>query len=218
MKDLPAFIHFQIPELATFKYFFWMKSILQIESMRGVKFSFDDDRYKEFHSISDNIFTLYNRMPMTEIWNIESINSTLRQINFYYESGSFLNKGDVQILYQKLTELLNHVEKQAETGKKFRIGTKPSDDDPQYRMFINELILGDNTYLVELEDIRLTFLNHSVLYFIATRDERFNRSMFNNLKNLVQKSTLISEVGEKERTKFFNRLRYKIQERVAALA
>src|SRR5687767_5831936 len=28
VKDIPPFLHFQIPELAAFKFFFWMKSIL----------------------------------------------------------------------------------------------------------------------------------------------------------------------------------------------
>ena len=77
-------------------------------------------------------------------------------------------------------------------------------------MFVNELILGDNTILAELDGARLTFLNHSVLYFVATADERFNRAMFTNLDNLMKKSTMISSVGEKERSGFFNQLRDKI--------
>lgn len=217
MKDIPPFVHFHIPELATFKFYFWMKSILDSKEMKGVKFSFDDPRYTQFRAAAGNIIDLYNKIPMTEIWNIESINSTLRQINFYYESGCFQNKADAMLLYTKTGELVDHIEKQAETGKKFKIGNEPTANAAEYRLFVNELILGDNTYLAELDDTRVTFLNHSVLYFIATTDEGFNTAMFANLQNLIKKSTPLSTFGEKERVKFFNEIRGKIQEKQLAL-
>ncbi len=217
MKDIPPFIHFQIPELAAFKFYFWMKSILHYDNMRSVKFSFDDPRYDDFHVISKKIIDLYSRIPMTEIWNIESINSTLRQINFYYESGCFKNTDDVKLLYTKVEEIINHIEKQAELGLKFNIGEEVRSNAAEYRLFVNELILGDNTYMAELDGARLTFLNHSVLYFVATKDERFNNAMFDNLQNLVKKSTMISTIGEKERVRFFNQLRDKIHQRLSRL-
>ena len=110
-------------------------------------------------------------------------------------------------------ELINHFEQQAETGVKFAIGTKPADSKVEYNMFVNELILGDNTTLFETDNMRVTFLNHSVLYFVNTRDQKFNDMMFDNLQNLMQKSTMISRVGEKERGIFFNRLRNEIASR-----
>ena len=213
MKDIPPFVYFPIPELATFKYYFWMKSILDHPDMKGVKFSFDDPRYVQFNAAAARIIDLYNNVPMTEIWNIESVNSTLRQINFYYESGCFQNKADVMLLYTKTSDLIDHLEKQAEAGKKFRIGTEPKSNAPEYKLFVNELILGDNTYMAELDEKRLTFLNHSVLYFVATADERFNASMFANLQNLIKKSTPLSTFGEKERVKFFNQIRTAIKDR-----
>ena len=79
-------------------------------------------------------------------------------------------------------------------------------------MFVNELITGDNTILAELDNTRITFLNHSVLYGVGTKDEQFKDAMFSNLDNLVKKSTMISTIGEKERAGFFNQLRNKISE------
>ncbi|HMC99241.1 MAG TPA: hypothetical protein VKH37_03780 [Ferruginibacter sp.] len=210
MKDIPPFAHYQIPELACFKFYFWMKSILHDERLRTVKFALDDERYQPYIAVSNKVVDLYHKIPVTEIWNIESLNSSLRQINFFREAGSFKNPSEAGLLYDKLEELINHFEKQAEVGVKFRIGSEPNSSSPSYRMFVNELILGDNTILAELDGARLTFLNHSVLYFVATADERFNRAMFTNLDNLMKKSTMISSVGEKERSGFFNQLRDKI--------
>jgi transcriptional regulator with XRE-family HTH domain len=218
IKDIPPFTHFQIPELALFKFFFWMKSILHHEDLKGVKFNLEDTRYEKYQVISKKIIDLYNRIPITEIWNIESLNSTLRQIEFYRVAGSFTHKDDVKLLLLKVEELINHIERQAELGVKFTLGTEPAINSPSYQMFVNELVLGDNTFMAELGDTRITFLNHSVLYFVGTRNEAFNTCMYNNLQNLMKKSTMISRVGEKERVQFFNRLREKIRLRLSALA
>ena len=210
MKDIPPFVHFQIPELAKFKFYFWMKSILHDERLRQVKFALDDPRYDEIIPLSKKVIESYNTIPVTEIWNIESINSSLRQIDFYRQSGMYKNKADIKILYEKLEELITHIERQAEIGSKFFIGSKPNSNVVAYNMFVNELILGDNTYLAEIGNMRITFLNHSVLYFVGTRDEQFNDAMIKNLDNLTKKSTQLSNIGEKERVRFFNRLRDKI--------
>ncbi|MEJ7767119.1 MAG: helix-turn-helix domain-containing protein [Chitinophagaceae bacterium] len=216
MKDIPPFVYFQIPELAAFKFFFWMKSILHYKGLKGVKFKISDPRYEAFHGISKKILELYNNVPTTEIWNIESINSSLRQIQFYHEAGAFDNPADVRLLFLKVEELINHIEMEAELGVKFLIGEKPKSNAPEYRLFVNELILGDNTFMID-GDVRVTFLNHSVLYFVGTRDEKFNSAMFANLENLMKKSTYISTVGEKERNQFFNRVRRSIHTHLDAL-
>jgi hypothetical protein len=194
-----------------------MKSILHYESLKGVKFRINDTRYQEYSVISNKIIELYNNLPITEIWNIESINSSLRQIDFYHEVGLFADNAEVRLLYVKIEELINHLERQADLGVRFTIGQEPKITSPEYRLFVNELILGDNTFLVEIDNVRTTFLNHSVLYFVATRDEKFNNAMSVNLENLIRKSTLISKVCEKERIQFFNRLRQTIHSRLAAL-
>ena len=213
-KDIPPFVHFQVPELAAFKFFFWSKSILHYESMKGVKFSLDDTRYEKYFPISNKIIEFFNKIPITEIWNVESLNSTIRQIDFYRESGSFKNLSEIKLLYSKVEELINHIEKQAELGLKFKFGEEPKTNAVEYQMFVNELILGDNTIMVKLDDTSVTFLNHGVLYFVATTDDRFNKGMQYNLENLMKKSTMISTVGEKERTRFFNRMRDKIHHKM----
>jgi hypothetical protein len=213
LKDIPPISHFQIPELARFKFFLWTKSILHYTNMRGVKFDLKDSRYDGYEEKSRKVLELFNNIPITEIWNVESINSSLRQIKFHYEAGSFRSKQDALLVFDRMYDLINHYEQQAETGLKFLFGTKPANAKTEYSMFVNELILGDNTTLLETDNLRVTFLNHSVLYFVSTRDPKFNDLMFDNLQNLMQKSTMISKVGEKERATFFNRLRAEIDSR-----
>lgn len=210
LKDIPPYIHFLMPELVKFKIFFWMKSILHYESLRGVKFDLEDKRYDKFEPLSRKLIELYLKIPMTEIWNTESIESTLRQIDFYRQAGSFKNPADIKVLYAKVEEMVNHLEKQAEHGLKFPVGQNPSAASTEYRLFVNELILGDNTIMAELDGKRITFINYGVLYVVHTVDERFNDAMKESLDNLIKKSMMISKSGEKERVRFFNQLRERI--------
>ena len=209
-KDIPFTTHFQIPELASFKYFFWKKSILQNEAMRGIKFDIND-MSKETFELGRKVVEEYNKTPGTEVWNLESINSTIRQIEYYREAKLFNSPSDVFLLYEKVEELINHLEKQAEIGKKFMIGQQPASDAGDYNLLHNDLILGDNSFLAVVDGLKISFISHSVINYISTRDERFCTYRLNSMQNLISKSTQISKVGEKERSRFFNRFYDKIR-------
>jgi plasmid maintenance system antidote protein VapI len=208
-KDLP--LPFMVRELTAFKSFFWRKSILHYHEMKGAKFSLKN--IDEQHILlGKKIIETYNQIPSSEIWHIESINSTIRQIEFYRDAGIFETEEDIRQLYKAVLQLINHLELQADLGLKFNIGEKPLSNAARYNLYNNELILGDNTVLAELDEMKITFLNHSVINYVVTRDVQFNVHMYDNIQNLIRKSTHLSEVGEKERARFFNRIRDKIKQ------
>jgi len=213
-KDMPPFYHYYHKELAAFKFFFWMKSILFSEHLNGTKFSISDSFFEPYEEITRKIIKVYNKCPTTEIWNEEGINTTLRQIELYHEMGLISNPKDTIFLYNCVREVVDHLERMAEAGKKFMLNQDPTDDSSTYRLFVNESVIGDNTFFVELDGNRITYLNYGVIYFLGTSDQIFNDGMFRNLENLIKKSTQISSVGEKERKQFFNKLRKKIQAKI----
>lgn len=210
-KDVPMMQQFFVPELICFKSFFWRKSILHYEELKGQKFSLKNSEPRHVE-LGKKIIEEYNKIPSTDIWNIESINSTIRQIEFYREANVFETSDDINLLYLGVFKLIDHIEKQADHGVKFSIGEKPMTNSAAYNLFNNELILGDNTVLAEIGSRKISFLNHSVINFVGTQDERFNAHMFDAFQNLMRKSTQLSRVGEKERTRFFNRIRDKIKQ------
>ncbi len=208
-KDIPMMQQFYVPELATFKSFFWRKSILHYDELKGKKFSLKS--IEPLHvELGSKIVDLYNQIPTTEIWNVESINSTIRQVEFYREANCFETENDWQDLYASVIKLIDHIEIQADRGLKFKVGGTPLSNAAPFHFFNNELILGDNTVLAVLDDLKLTFLNHSVINYISTRDENFNAHIYDALQNIIKKSTQLSSVGEKERSRFFNRIRNRV--------
>lgn len=210
-KEFPFFYYFLTPEIAAFKSFFFMKSILFYDDWKGTRFSVKDD-YSHYHSLWKEIFETFVSIPGTEIWNVENVTSTIRQIEFYYETGVFKSAGDIDCLFEKLFEMLEHVQLQAEHGVKLLRNQKPTDfSGSAYNMYINELILGDNMQVMQLGENYYTYLNHTILNHMTTTDERFNAYMKKSMDSIVQKSIPISKVNEKERLIFFNRLKAKLE-------
>jgi plasmid maintenance system antidote protein VapI len=209
-NDIPPFAYLQIPELAAFTFFYYRKSLLHFDEMNDLKFTvknLNNDHAK----LGKKVQSVFNQIPSTEIWSIDTINSLLRHISFYRDTNAFESKEDILCLYDKLDELVTHLEKQAESGLKFNYGESPDKNSASYRMFHNDLISGDNCVLAEIGAERITYINHNLISFMFTRNEDFNKYTFETFGNAIRKSTQISVVGEKARAKFFNRLRKKIQ-------
>jgi hypothetical protein len=214
-KDIPPFYHFQFPELATFKYFFWMKTILSYDKYSKTCFE-DADLNGIIKKTGKEIFQAYSKLPSSEIWSPETINSTLRQIEFYKDSGVFKSKDTIRSLYEQLHELISHIERQAERGVKFSDSTD-NRAPVSFQLFCNEVFLGHNTIYFEVQDIPNVFINHGVLNYMITRNKRFCDYTKKSFENTMKKSSLISGVNEKERFRYFKNMKDKVENRVAAL-
>ncbi len=187
-----------------------MKSILSYESWRSAKFSIEDD-YRQYHELMEKCSHLFASIPSTEVWSIENITSTLHQIEFYRVTGSLRSNDDARILLDKFDVLIDHLELQAEYGVKLKQGQAPVTGTTSFKLFVNELLMGDNMHVIQLGNRHFTFLNHCVMNYISTADDSFNEYAKKTIDNIAQKSTLISGVNERERLVFFNKLRAKIR-------
>jgi len=215
-KDVPIFNHFHFREIAAFKYFFWMKTIFNFPEFEHRRFSFD--AYPdELNLLGEKALDLYKQLPFTELWNVENINIAIRQIEFYRESHMFESDADVLRLYEAWEKVIDHIERQAERGYKFNYGDPDMKPIGSYRVYFNEVILGDNSYIVLLEDSKICFMVHTVINYISTRDVSYCENMYDYVQSLMKRSTLISKVSEKERSKFFRILRERIGRRIDTL-
>jgi len=215
-KDLFIFHCFGFHELTVFKLFFWMKTILQ--------YPFDGKDILKLESLSESVFKMaaklseaFNKIPSVEIWNYDSINATIMQIDYYRQSRIFPSDEYALGVYKSLLDMINHIEKQAEAGCKFSVNGKPNAGSAPYRFYVNEFILGDNCSLAVLNDSKVVYINHTVLNVIMTRDPVFTEYTYQHCQKIMRKSTLMSNAGEKERTKFFNVMRERVENRIKAI-
>ena len=215
-KDLPIFHHFVLREIAVFKWFFWLKTYFHFPEFEKRKFSFKGYP-DELFAIDQKVLHLYNQIPSVEIWNIESMSIIFRQIDFYRDGHVFESDKDVYILYEAIEKLWDHLEKQAALGYKFDYDDPEQKPMGKFRMYFNEVLLGDNNMLAVLDGVKLSYIAHTTINFMLTRDMVFNENMYNHLQNQMKRSTLISAVSEKERAKFFRIIRERIARRKEAL-
>ena len=215
-KDMPLFNHFLVREVAAFKWFFWLKTYLQFPGFGKRKFKFSDypdDLFK----LDQQVLGMYNQLASREIWNIESMSIFFRQIEFYRDGDVFESDEDVLKLYEALEKAWDHLEKQAALGYKFKIDDPEQKPLGEYKMYFNEVLLGDNSILVITDNLKMALMTHTTFNFMMTRDVAFTENMYSHMQTQMKRSTLISEVSEKERSRFFRIIRERIQKRKEAL-
>ncbi len=210
-KDIPLFYFFVMPKLAAFKLFFWMRNINNFPGMDELQFT-PDIIDKETLKTAESVWRNYLNIPSTEIWSEEAITITLRQIDYYYNSGRFHDKSDVIELLDEYKTVLHHVQKQAEIGSKFDLNKEPDRERNNFKLYYNEVIIMDNTVYFNMGDFGMVHLAHNVMNIISTTDTDFCRDTYASLNTVIKNSTLISSSSEKERTKFFRNMYDKIDD------
>jgi transcriptional regulator with XRE-family HTH domain len=213
LNELNIFHIIQFPELCAFKLFFWQKSNLDFPKLRGAGFSVDDMPDETF-TLSSEIAENYVKVNTIEFTTRECLNSILKQILFYAESGYFKNRQDALSLCARLHELVNHQQKQAELGYKFIYGRQPAGHEGNLRLYYNDIILADNTIMVSAGESKATFLTSNAINLMRTYNSAFFEYNYQWGRNLLSKSIPISGTAEKERNRFFLQLREQI-DRVA---
>ena len=202
-KDIPVYHYYLFPEIVAFKYFSWMKTLLNFPALKNATFSVNI-LPPELLLKGRRIAEAYYQVPSTEILNPDNILTTLRQIEFYKDAGLFDTKADLEKVYTSLENMVMHMKNMAAEGKKFLPGNSPSLSRGDYKLYVNDFFVGDNTNLVRTGDNMTCFINHSGTNFIQTADKKFCDYSYSFIQNIIRKSAYISEVGEKERNRFFD--------------
>ncbi len=181
-KDIPFYHNFTFPELGAFKCFFWLKSVNPDPAYTKEIFSIE--KYKEqFSELTSKIYQLQLQVPTKEIWNVECVNVTIRQVEYFRETKSFASEKDAFIVYEKMIQVMDLIEHYAECGEK-RLPEKPNFKGAPYYAYINEVIFGDNSILVELNDNKIVYINHGNYHYIMTET-----------KDLVNSHTIIFKIS-----------------------
>lgn len=209
-NDIPFFHLYHVPEVAAFKSFVWQKTVLSYEEMKGKKFSLNviEDNVNE---VSRHLKKAYNTVPSTEIFHPGTIDMTLNQIEYYSVAGLFKNWKDAMLICDKLHELMDHLEKQAETGTKFSPGEKvTADREGNYTLYYNDVFYINDAVLVKADNLKMVYLIVMTLNTLTTHSGKFFQDFYNTVQNVISKSTLISGTAEKERSRVFMNYHKKI--------
>lgn len=201
-KDIPVFHNFLFEEMAWFKMFVWQKTILGFPEFEGKKFSLKN-KDSAILETGKKLLEGYNRIASAELWNEATIASVLLQIEFYAESDFFEDVEEAFVILDTVSQYLDHIKKQADSGKKFMPGHEPDAKSGDFKLYNNEVVRTDNTILARVGDRTITYLTHCTMNFMSTANEQFSNTTREWMLNLIKRSDLISTVSEKHRNQFF---------------
>ena len=204
--------YYQIPELSAFKLYFWLKSYVSHPDFRDIDFDLTNlpPSLESALVTARKTWNAYLKIPCTEIWTYETANITLRQIEYCRQAGH-INQRDSGILCQKFRELTQHIEHEAELGRKFTINSTAYEEGAAYNLYFNEVALGDNSILFKMGEKKMAFIVYSSINYLATADDKFCNMLEAHFDNTMKHAILISETSEKIRNSFFKKLLNKIQ-------
>jgi len=202
-KDIPIFHYLRHPELAAFKMFFWQKTIIENPEYRTKTFE-PNAISKEMVQLGHRIWTRYSTIPSVEIWAVEAINNTLKQIEFYQECSFFADSKQAYQLCDHLIELIRTVQADAAEARK--------EGGSTFNLYQNEILMSDNTIAAKSGNKRLSYINYNTISLLITQHDLFCEKTEQYLYSLIKHSTLISGTAEKERIKFFTKMSNRIED------
>ena len=193
-KDIPLFYNLNGDTLSCFKYYVWLKLL----NPKFASKSFNNFAPKpNLIEAGKKLGNLYNNLNTHEIWDITSINSTLKQIHFYHQAGQVNTKTAIL-----LCDLLKDVIQ--------RILDKLIANPNQFKLYYNELHLMNNHVLVNTPNTQMLYVPFTLLSYYKTSDKHTCTEAEIFLNKQLQNSKLLNTAGEKERNTFFNKLFAKI--------
>ncbi len=193
-KDIPIFYTIGSDILSRFKIYVWLKLLDD---------SFENKSFTEFApkvgllESAKNLGQLYQNLNTTEIWDVTTVNSTLKQIHFYNQAGHVTNKTALE-LCDALKNLMS------------MISDKVNSNASNFKLYYNELLLMNNNVFVSTPDQKSLFVPTSVLSYYLTSDRRTCEEAEIYLNKQMKHSKLLNTSGEKEKRTFFNKIKTKI--------
>lgn len=204
-KDIPLFHTLKDSYLSRYKIYVWLKDV--DPSMTKSKTTFEQFLLNVSDSLLESAFSLgevYKNVNTIEIWNNTTINGTLQQVLYYFESG-LLTKELALHICDDIVDVFNHIEKQ--TIQQGMIGSK---NHSSYNLYLNEIHTLSNTIMVKTPYQKVFFVPFTVLSYFKIDHQQTCELMYEFLENFMSNSKLLVNAGEKDRTLFFNKMHRKI--------
>lgn len=204
-EDVPVFHHFEQPLLAAFKIFYWNKSFLNDKELENQKFDVNLIP-QDLIALGKSVYEGYSKVPSIEIWSDDTVNSTFKQIEFYWESGVFKSKDDALAICAEMNQMLQRISKQAELNSKLIANGKAVNEIQNYSLYHSDVMIGNNCILANTGSVRASYISCFSFNSMVTSNQSFCNETDIWLKNLIRKSNLISGVAEKQRYRYFKKM------------
>jgi len=198
-NDLPIFYFLNNSKLSKFKLYAWLNLLDPTFSANKIPFI----RFKPKVSLlkaAENFGKTYSQFNITEIWNENILNKTIKQIYHYSEIG-LLSLDDALEITSDLEKIIKKIELDARAGKR-----QDNVKSASFTLYHNEIMSLGNNVLIKTADSKLALSPYSLLsYYIVSNPETCD-DLDNYFKKQLGSSNLLSSTENKGRSLFFNKL------------
>lgn len=211
-NELPFFYYFLDKNLTYFKFYIYAKTVWNLDSYKDRNLSLKEfsEEYGVMNVLTDSLAVYYDSLPNIEFWNENVLTNTLNQIIYFLHAGHFELPEEAFILCDKLGEIMDHVEKMAEQGKKFMLNQEPHENSPEFSMYYNEISHTNNMLLIENDLQSAIFTAYDNPNYIISTDKNLVDYTLNWFKSIQRSSLPISKDAEKTRKSMFRKIHKKI--------
>ncbi|MBL7811057.1 MAG: hypothetical protein JNL57_02440 [Bacteroidetes bacterium] len=203
-EDLPVFYSLFFPSLARFKVGYWNKSTLNVQSLQSLCIE-DIPIPEHWFVLMREIAESFVHLNTTEIWNEDSLKSTIRQVRYYWEAGFIREKETALAVCSDLVKIIELLRSQCENGYKRSPGSGQQ-TTTTYELYTCDLMIGSNCVIIQAGEREASYIGYNSFNYMRTLNSWFNTQEKAWMQNLIAKSTLISKVAEKQRFQFFKEL------------
>lgn len=193
-KDIPLFYTIGSDLLSKFKMYVWLYLLdLGKGELTFEKFKFEAPMLE----YSQQLKSYYNTIQVHEIWNDTTINSTLQQVLYFFQSG-LLSFDHAKSLCAELKELISSVEKKVDVKNE------------QFSLYYHQLLLLNNNVLVSNDQDKTLFVPYTMLGYFITSDKETCEKTARFYQQQLKNSQLLNTAGVRDKKMFFNRAQQKV--------
>ena len=204
VQDILIFHFLPFTELTLFKLYVWNQST-STQSLNSYEQFVESIDRNRLESIYKKIIQAYYQIPSTELWTTETINDIITSIEYHYDLDCFEKKETINLICHQLLKLIENVCKLAEEGMKEFNGKKTV-----FNMYLCPVNMENNYLITNNNGVKTTSIKLYTINGIITSNTLFCDETEKWINNLISKSINFTGASERERFKFFQLLRNKV--------
>ncbi|WP_241657561.1 hypothetical protein [Flavobacterium cerinum] len=193
-KDIPLFHTIGGTLLSKFKLYVWLNLLSGTQNQDTFE-NFTINNALLEHSTK--LKAVYENVEVNEVWNDTTINSSLQQIYYFFQSG-LLSLTNAQLLCADLKTILQTAEDRC------------SKEGSRFHLYYNELLILNNNVLLSAPQKQSLFVPYTMLGYFITNDAATCGNALDFFKHQVKNSKSLNQSGTRDRKLFFNKAHQKI--------
>ena len=193
-KDIPLFYTIGGTLLSKFKLYVWLNLLAGTQNQDTFE-NFTINQSLLEHS--QKLKTVYENVEVNEVWNDTTINSSLQQVYYFFQSG-LLSLANARLLCADIKNVLQSAEDRC------------CKEGSRFNLYYNELLILNNNVLLSAPEKQSLFVPYTMLGYFITNDVATCTNALDFFKHQVKNSKSLNQSGTRDRKLFFNRGHQKI--------